>query len=45
MSGSALSDWAMASNPLQSTMQVAQSLNCPLGERDEDMVACLRKKR
>ncbi|XP_026467551.1 neuroligin-4, Y-linked-like [Ctenocephalides felis] len=45
MSGSALSDWAMASNPLQSTMQVAQSLNCPLGERDEEMVACLRKKR
>lgn len=45
MSGSALSDWAIASHPLQATMQVIQSLNCPLREENDEMLVCLRKKR
>lgn len=45
MSGSALSDWAIANHPLQATMQVIQSLNCPLREDNEEMLVCLRKKR
>lgn len=45
MSGSALSDWAIAHHPLQATMQVIQSLNCPLREDNEEMLICLRKKR
>jgi neuroligin len=45
MSGSSLSDWAMTQHPLQSTMQVAQGLNCPLTDEHEEMLACLRKKR
>lgn len=43
MSGSALSDWALTSHPLRITTQVAQELNCPLG--DDDLAACLRRKR
>lgn len=45
MSGSALSDWAIANHPLQATMQVIQALNCPLREDNEEMLICLRKKR
>lgn len=45
MSGSALSDWAIANHPLQATMQVIQSLNCPLREDNDEMLICLRKKR
>lgn len=45
MSGSALSDWAIANHPLQTTMQVVQGLNCPLQDDHEEMLACLRKKR
>lgn len=45
MSGSALSDWALANHPLQSTMQVVQGLNCPLRDDHEEMLICLRKKR
>lgn len=45
MSGSALSDWAIANHPLQATMQVIQALNCPLREDNEEMLTCLRKKR
>lgn len=43
MSGSALADWALTSHPLRITAQVAQELNCPVG--DDDLAACLRKKR
>uniref|UniRef100_A0A1B0CTL9 Carboxylesterase type B domain-containing protein n=2 Tax=Lutzomyia longipalpis TaxID=7200 RepID=A0A1B0CTL9_LUTLO len=43
MSGSALSDWATSKHPTQFTMQVAQSLNCPI--TDDELVACLRRKR
>lgn len=45
MSGSALSDWAIANRPLQATMQVVQDLNCPLRDENEEMLTCLRKKR
>lgn len=45
MSGSALSDWAIANHPLQATTQVIQGLNCPLREDHEEMLLCLRKKR
>ncbi|GAB0094904.1 Carboxylic ester hydrolase [Sergentomyia squamirostris] len=43
MSGSALSDWATSKHPTQFTMQVAQSVNCPV--TDDELVACLRRKR
>uniref|UniRef100_A0A1B0GQE1 Carboxylesterase type B domain-containing protein n=1 Tax=Phlebotomus papatasi TaxID=29031 RepID=A0A1B0GQE1_PHLPP len=43
MSGSALSDWATSKHPTQFTMQVAQSVHCPIA--DDELVACLRKKR
>ncbi|XP_065163023.1 uncharacterized protein [Atheta coriaria] len=42
MSGTALSDWALASNSRQVTYQVAEALNCP---SDDKLAACLRKKR
>lgn len=45
MSGSALSDWALNNNPLQVTMQIAEGLNCPLNDDDEEMVSCLRNKQ
>ncbi|XP_063224788.1 uncharacterized protein LOC134532300 [Bacillus rossius redtenbacheri] len=43
MSGSALADWALTTNPIQTTAQVAQALNCPLAE--SEMAPCLRRKR
>nr|CAD7444738.1 unnamed protein product [Timema bartmani] len=45
MSGTALSDWALNSNPMQSTIVVAEALNCPLAENSDEMVNCLRRKR
>ncbi|XP_046393689.1 uncharacterized protein LOC124161417 [Ischnura elegans] len=45
MSGTALGDWALNSSPLKSTIQVAEALNCPLRERDEELAACLRRRR
>lgn len=45
MSGSAMSDWAIAQHPLQATMQVLHNLNCPLRDDNEEMLTCLRKKR
>lgn len=43
MSGSALADWALNHNPQDTTMQVAQKLNCPIDE-DDELGACLRSK-
>lgn len=43
MSGSALADWALTSQPLRMTTQVADKLNCPV--QDDELVACLRRKR
>uniref|UniRef100_A0A1B6C6P7 Carboxylesterase type B domain-containing protein n=1 Tax=Clastoptera arizonana TaxID=38151 RepID=A0A1B6C6P7_9HEMI len=43
MSGTALADWALVTNPLQFTIQVAQALNCP--QSSEEMGDCLRRKR
>ncbi|XP_054271199.1 uncharacterized protein LOC128991935 [Macrosteles quadrilineatus] len=43
MSGTALSDWALTSNPVQATIQVAQALNCP--DSQDAMASCLRRKR
>ncbi|XP_052902929.1 uncharacterized protein LOC128310346 [Anopheles moucheti] len=45
LSGSALSDWALTQHPLQSTMQVLQGLNCPLNGENDEVTACLRRKR
>lgn len=45
MSGSAMSDWAISNHPLQATMQVLQSLECPMREDNDEMLSCLRKKR
>ncbi|KAK6633555.1 hypothetical protein RUM44_004162 [Polyplax serrata] len=45
MSGTALSDWAVTRNPLQYTIQVAEALNCPLVEENDELSNCLRRKR
>lgn len=45
MSGTALSDWALTSNPVKYTIQVAEALNCPLVDEEEEMARCLRRKR
>ena len=46
MSGSAMSDWAIANHPQESTMQIVQNLKCPSGgDDDEALLYCLRKKR
>ncbi|EEB13058.1 conserved hypothetical protein [Pediculus humanus corporis] len=45
MSGTALSDWALTQNPLQFTIQVAESLNCPLVDENDELSNCLRRKR
>lgn len=45
MSGTALSDWAITKNPLQFTIQVAEALNCPLIEKNDELANCLRRKR
>lgn len=42
MSGTALSDWALAGNPSEVTFDVANTLNCQIYDNFED---CLRKKR
>ncbi|XP_026764290.2 uncharacterized protein LOC113522706 [Galleria mellonella] len=42
MSGSALSDWAMTKNPLQYTLQVAQSVGCYPNAKN--MMTCLQNK-
>lgn len=44
MSGSALSDWAMANHPTAATIRVARELNCPLRNDNEEMLRCLRTK-
>lgn len=45
MSGSAVSDWALSSHVLSTTVQVAQTLNCPLVDENEELLKCLRKRR
>lgn len=46
MSGTALSDWAMVTNPDLFTTQVAEQLNCsPPIDQYEEMADCLREKR
>lgn len=45
MSGTALTDWALTSQPLRITAQVAQELNCPLYNNDDNLASCLRRKR
>nr|UUB32787.1 carboxylesterase COEL1 [Dendroctonus rhizophagus] len=42
MSGTALSDWALVSKPLDMSLQVGQILNCQL---PVDFAGCLRRKR
>lgn len=45
MAGSALSDWALATNVLQTTAQVIQATNCPMVDGDnEELLKCLRNK-
>lgn len=43
MSGSAMSDWAITSNPSDITMQILHKLNCPSNDEHEEMLKCLRK--
>ncbi|XP_064550742.1 uncharacterized protein Nlg1 isoform X1 [Drosophila montana] len=47
MSGSAMSDWAASNQSLQLTMQIANALDCPLGDHEEDdaLLDCLRQRR
>lgn len=45
MSGSAMSDWAISNHPQQATMQVLQSLDCPMRDDNDEMLTCLQKKR
>lgn len=49
MSGTALADWAMTSQPtaMKITTQVGNALNCPLGGDDQadSLATCLRQKR
>ncbi|XP_060518192.1 neuroligin-4, Y-linked-like [Cylas formicarius] len=42
MSGTALSDWALVSKPIDISIQVAANLNCQL---HDNFAACLRRKR
>lgn len=44
MSGTALADWALTASSVIS-IQVAQNLNCPLTEANDEMAKCLRNKR
>ncbi|PSN38813.1 hypothetical protein C0J52_07890 [Blattella germanica] len=44
MSGTALADWALTTSNIF-TIQVAQALNCPLKETNNEMAECLRKRR
>ena len=44
MSGTALSDWALTTSNVF-TIQVAQALNCPLKETNNEMTECLQKRR
>ncbi|XP_037948999.1 neuroligin-3-like [Teleopsis dalmanni] len=45
MSGSAMSDWAANNHSLQLTMLIANHLNCPLNDDNEQMLSCLREQR
>lgn len=45
MSGSALSDWAITTHPIRSTLQVTQGLNCPLTDNQDEVLSCLHRKR
>lgn len=45
MSGSAISDWAIANHPQQAAMQIVHKLDCPLREDSDEMLTCLQKKR
>ncbi|XP_030374225.1 uncharacterized protein LOC115623821 [Scaptodrosophila lebanonensis] len=52
MSGSAMSDWAASNRTLELTMQIAHSLDCPLGgngaagdDDDDALLECLRQRR
>lgn len=45
MSGSALSNWAITTNPLHTTMQLLRKLDCPFQDENEEMLQCLRNKR
>lgn len=44
LSGSALSDWALSNHHKQITMQVAQSLNCPMTDEEDRLLNCLRNQ-
>lgn len=43
MSGSAMSDWAITSNPSDITRQILHKLSCPWNDEHEEMLKCLRK--
>lgn len=42
MSGTALSDWAMAADPAEVTRQIANAVGCEINDNISD---CLRKRR
>lgn len=42
MSGTALSDWAMATNPTEVTLQVAGAVGCHVNDNFSE---CLRKRK
>jgi carboxylesterase type B len=44
MSGTALADWALTAGSVVA-IQVSHSLNCPFSESNNEMAACLRKRR
>lgn len=45
MSGSAMSDWAASNHSQQLTTLIANSLDCPINDENEEMLNCLRSKR
>lgn len=45
MSGTALSDWALTDNPFPYMIQVAEALNCPVVDENDELSNCLRRKR
>lgn len=47
MSGAALSDWALATQVQQTTIQVAEALNCPLLDDnfDDELLKCLHQRQ
>lgn len=44
MAGSALSDWALANDIVQTTLKVAQDTNCPMVDDHDELLKCLRNK-